>query len=399
MLNEPAEAETVPTTANGPGRRAKLCVEGASVSYGGQRVLSDADLAVEEGEFVSLLGPTGSGKTTLLRVIAGLVRPDTGRVLVDGADVTRLSSRRRNIGVVFQHYALFPHMTVAQNAAFGLKARRIPRREVSKHVDALLDVVGLAPHARKKPAQLSGGQQQRVALARALVIRPKILLMDEPFGALDLRLRQDMQEEVRRLQQQFGITTVSVTHDQDEAFSISDRVVVMSEGQIVASGGWDELYRRPTSRFIAEFIGHNTVIDVPVESGENGAIVGLPGQTRAFFLKSGESSRTGLAVVLNPDRIECSDQPVPGCCRATVTGRRFMGIGEVLTVLAEKQRFRLMDLPSRPPIGSDIFLRWDPRDARLVRKDSYEPIDIVVGGQSTGGAGPLIVDVMEVPAP
>lgn len=345
---------------------------------------------------MSLLGPTGSGKTTLLRVIAGLVRPDTGRVLVDGADVTRLSSRRRNIGVVFQHYALFPHMTVAQNVAFGLKARRLPRSEVSKHVNALLDVVGLAPHAHKKPAQLSGGQQQRVALARALVIRPKILLMDEPFGALDLRLRQDMQEEVRRIQQQFGITTVSVTHDQDEAFSISDRVVVMSEGQIVASGGWEELYRRPRSRFIAEFIGHNTVIDVPVEPGENGAIVGLPGQAKAFFLKSSVSSRAGLAVVLNPDRIECSDQPLPGGCRATVTGRRFMGIGSVLTVLAERQRFKVMDLPSRPPIGSDIFLRWDPWDARLVRKDPYEPIDMVVGGQSTG---PPSAEIMEVPTP
>ncbi len=213
------------------------------------------NLEVRQGEFVTLLGPSGSGKTTLLRIIAGLLRPTHGRVFIGERDITFLDSRKRAIGFVFQNYALFPHLTVFENVAFALKLRHVPRDEVQNRTRRTLELVRMSGFERRYPAQLSGGEQQRVALARAIVHNPSVLLMDEPLGSLDKRLRQQLQLELRRLQREVAVTTIYVTHDQEEAFAMSDRIAVMSDGVVHQFGAPEDIYRRPSDAFVAGFVG------------------------------------------------------------------------------------------------------------------------------------------------
>ena len=234
---------------------AAVRVEGVNLSYGATHVLKGIDLAINPGEMFSFLGPSGCGKTTLLRLIAGFARADTGRVLIAGADISGLPPWKRDVGMVFQSYALWPHMTVRRNVAFGLEERRVPRVEIGPRVDAALDLVGLGGLADRRPSELSGGQQQRVALARTLVVRPKVLLLDEPLSNLDARLRVEVRRELRSLQSRLGITTIFVTHDQEEANSISDRIAVMNDGVVQQIGTPMELYERPSNLFVAGFLG------------------------------------------------------------------------------------------------------------------------------------------------
>jgi len=229
--------------------------ESVSLSYGKTRVLSDASISVQPGEFFALLGPSGSGKSTLLRLLAGFLQPQAGAIRVAGEDVTRVPPWHRNIGMVFQNYALWPHMTVRQNVAFGLEERRLPRAEIERKVAAALDLVGLGEYGARRPGQLSGGQQQRVALARTIAIEPKVLLLDEPLSNLDAKLRIHMRVELLALQRKLGITTIFVTHDQEEALSICDRVAVLDGGVIQQVGTPVELYDAPANRFIATFVG------------------------------------------------------------------------------------------------------------------------------------------------
>ena len=236
-------------------------VEGVTKSFGPTRVLDDVSLDFAPGSFTSLLGPSGSGKTTLLRVIAGFVRPEQGHVRLGGKDVTDVPVHRRNIGMVFQAYALFPHMSVARNVAFGLRRRGIKGAEAEREVARALDLVRLPGMADRRPRQLSGGQQQRVALARAIVIKPAVLLLDEPLSALDRRLRQEMQVELVRIQRESGLTTIFVTHDQEEALTLSDRVAILDRGRIVQTGKPAEIYERPRTRFAAQFLGDATFFD------------------------------------------------------------------------------------------------------------------------------------------
>ena len=217
--------------------------------------LDAVSLTFADGEFFGLLGPSGSGKTTLLRAIAGFVEPDSGAIRIDGTDVRDLPAHRRDIGMVFQNYALFPHMSVLENVAFGLSVRHVPPAEVAARVRGMLELVRLSGLEGRRPRQLSGGQQQRVALARALVTRPRVLLLDEPLGALDKRLRQQMQIELRQIQREVGITTIFVTHDQEEALTLSDRIAIVNEGQIVQVGSPGQVYERPESVFAADFLG------------------------------------------------------------------------------------------------------------------------------------------------
>ncbi|MGH8702542.1 MAG: ABC transporter ATP-binding protein, partial [Burkholderiales bacterium] len=235
----------------------KVSVEfaGVSLAYGRTRVLSDVSIAIEPGEFFALLGPSGSGKSTLLRLLAGFLRPQAGAIRVGGEDVTRVPPWKRDIGMVFQNYALWPHMTAQQNVAFGLEERRLPREEIGRRVAAALDLVGLGDFGARRPGQLSGGQQQRVALARTIAIEPKVLLLDEPLSNLDAKLRVHMRGELLALQRKLGITTIFVTHDQEEALSISDRVAVLDQGVIQQVGTPIELYDTPANRFIATFVG------------------------------------------------------------------------------------------------------------------------------------------------
>jgi putative spermidine/putrescine transport system ATP-binding protein len=230
-------------------------VTGVAKSYGTTLAVSDVSFGVEQGHVLSLLGPSGCGKTTVMRMIAGLISPSAGSIAIKGQPVTRIPVHRRNVGMLFQNYALFPHLDVSRNIAFGLEMRKVRKDEAARKVEQALAMVRLDGFGARYPHQLSGGQQQRVALARALVIEPAALLLDEPFGALDKKLRENMQIEMRQLQQRLGITTLMVTHDQDEALTLSDRIAVMRAGRIEQFGTPTEIYERPVSRFVANFIG------------------------------------------------------------------------------------------------------------------------------------------------
>ncbi|MBI1201292.1 MAG: ATP-binding cassette domain-containing protein [Rhodopseudomonas sp.] len=248
-------------------------LDGVTKRFGNTVALNDAWLQVRRGEFLTLLGPSGCGKTTMLNLVAGFLFPDNGEVFIDGALVTDVPTYEREIGIVFQNYALFPHMTVASNVGYGLKARGVAQREIAERVTEILAMMKLAGLEDRKPGQLSGGQQQRVALARALVIRPKVLLLDEPFSALDKNLRSAMQIEVKEIQRKLGVTTIFVTHDQSEALSLSDRIAVVSEGKIRQIGTPQEIYRRPANRFIASFIGEVSVLRARLERIEKSEAV------------------------------------------------------------------------------------------------------------------------------
>ena len=282
--------------------RTVVALDGVRKSYGAVRALDGVDLAIVEGELLSLLGPSGCGKTTSLNVIAGFVEPDAGRVMIDGADVTRTPPYRRGLGVVFQSYALFPHMSVAENVAFGLRERRMPRREAAVRVAEALALVRLPEAAGQRPGQLSGGMQQRVALARALVIRPRVLLLDEPLAALDKKLREEMRAELRDIQRTVGITTVFVTHDQHEALGLSDRIAVMNAGRIEQLGAPTEVYERPATRFVADFIGASSVLTARAVGP---ATVELAGGVR-LDVALGRALEPGRTVELRvrPERIE-----------------------------------------------------------------------------------------------
>jgi putative spermidine/putrescine transport system ATP-binding protein len=249
-----------------------LAVSTVSKRFGTATVLAELSIAVAQGEFVSLLGPSGCGKTTLLRCIAGLLRPDTGRITVAGTDITTLPAHRRNVGVVFQNYALFPHLTVAENIGFGLRAQGIGRAEAAPRIAEALALVRMAEHAGKPVTALSGGQQQRVAVARALVVRPSLLLLDEPFSALDRKLRETMQVELKLLLREVGITAIFVTHDQEEALVVSDRIAVMEAGQIEQLADPATLYRRPASLHVLDFVGQSMRLAGTVEAVEAGEL-------------------------------------------------------------------------------------------------------------------------------
>jgi iron(III) transport system ATP-binding protein len=245
----------------------KVRVEAHNIelSYGTTKVLRDITVVVEPGEFFALLGPSGSGKSTLLRLIAGFNQHQSGRLLIGGRDVTGIPPWKRNVGMVFQNYALWPHMTVAQNVAFGLEERRLPRDEVRRRADAALEMVGLAGFGARRPNQLSGGQQQRVALARTLAIEPQVLLLDEPLSNLDAKLRVQMRRELQRLHKRLGITTIFVTHDQEEAMTICDRIAVLDQGVIQQVGTPLDLFDRPANRFVAQFVGSVNLFEGTVQ--------------------------------------------------------------------------------------------------------------------------------------
>jgi ABC-type Fe3+/spermidine/putrescine transport system ATPase subunit len=245
----------------------QLVIENVSKHFGALKVLQSCSLAVEKGSVVTLLGPSGCGKTTLLRSIAGFLMPDGGRILVKGSDISHLPPNRRDVGYVFQNYALFPHLTIRDNIGYGLKIRRRSKTEITRRVDQALDLISLSNFADRYPKQLSGGQQQRVAIARALVLEPEVLLLDEPFNALDAQLRLSMQIELRKLINRVGITSIFVTHDQQEAMTLSDRIAIMRGGRIEQVGTPLEIYDQPKTSFIADFIGRANLLPVNVQSG------------------------------------------------------------------------------------------------------------------------------------
>jgi spermidine/putrescine ABC transporter ATP-binding subunit len=265
-LSIPAEGSlSAPATTNRTTGSIAVHLDGVTKRFGKIAALDDVSLLVRRGELMTLLGPSGCGKTTLLNLVAGFLMPDSGEIAIDGRRITNVPAYRRDIGIMFQSYALFPHMNVAANVGYGLRMRRTAKPEIARRVAEALALIKLEGLDDRKPRQLSGGQQQRVALARALVIRPKVLLLDEPFSALDRNLRASMQVELKEIQRKLGVTTIFVTHDQSEALSLSDRIAVIAEGRIHQLGTPDEIYRRPVDRFVASFVGDVNVLRVRLE--------------------------------------------------------------------------------------------------------------------------------------
>jgi len=350
-------------------------IDHVTKSFGDYTAVNDADFSIAEGEFFSMLGPSGCGKTTTLRMIAGFETPTTGAIRLDGTDVSTVPPYKRSVNTVFQQYALFPHMTVWDNVAFGPRSQKVDKVEVSRRVDELLEVVRLSDFAARKPAQLSGGQQQRVALARALVNFPKALLLDEPLGALDLKLRHAMQFELKRIQREVGITFVYVTHDQEEALTMSDRIAVMSNGNVEQIGTPTEIYARPSTVFVAGFIGQANLWPCSIDSRSNGsAIVGALGTSlsASCHLPEIAAGQRGT-VMVRPERLQITMSD-PETLGARVSGRvtdlTFQGpvVRLLLTVPDGSQVLANVpddaDLPQLRP-GDEVWASWAP-DAACV---------------------------------
>ncbi len=334
-----------------------------------------------EGEFFSLLGPSGCGKTTTLRMIAGFDVPDEGRILLQGRDVTSVSPNRRPVNMVFQQYALFPHMSIYDNVAFGLKVKRVPRQEHRERVQEMLRVVELEGFERRRARQLSGGQQQRVALARALVNRPAALLLDEPLGALDVKLRKAMQLELKRIQAELGTTFVYVTHDQEEALAMSDRIAVMNGGRVDQIGSPREIYEHPQTAFVADFIGSLNVIELRVDELVGGYAVMRVGERERVVVPVGSDARSGEAVriAVRPERvlIGTEDGPAPeGGSRLAGTIAELVYLGmytqfHVDTAAGRVVSHRLADetRAARLEPGAKVVLSWEAEDASVLSGD------------------------------
>src|SRR4051794_7193951 len=305
MVTEQAAASA---HASGPGAsQPDVRLAGVRKRFGDIAAVDGVDIEIAHGEFFTLLGPSGSGKTTCLRMIAGFERPDEGRIELGGKDVTRLPPGERDVNTVFQDYALFPHMSVADNVAYGLKVRGVSKGERATRVDEALGLVRLEGFGDRRPSQLSGGQRQRVALARALVNRPQVLLLDEPLGALDLKLRQQLQVELKRIQADVGITFVYVTHDQDEALTMSDRIAVMDRGRVLQVGSPRDVYEEPGSRFVAGFVGVSNLLELPVESAAGGVLrlkLGDGDSVTADHAGAEPAAGASAIVTIRPERIE-----------------------------------------------------------------------------------------------
>ena len=358
-------------------RSVAIALEGVSKRFGKHEAVRDVDLAIHEGEFFSLLGPSGCGKTTTLRMIGGFEVPDEGRILLQGEDVTTVFSNRRPVNMVFQQYALFPHMSIYDNVAFGLKVKKVPRREHAGRVREMLRVVELEGYEARKPRQLSGGQQQRVALARALINLPAALLLDEPLGALDVKLRKQMQMQLKRIQHDLGTTFVYVTHDQEEALAMSDRIAVMSGGRVEQVGSPREIYERPQTAFVADFIGSLNVLELTVDEVVGEYAVMRPGEGERVIVAAGPDTRTGegVRIATRPEQVQI--EPVEAASpegesrlEGTIAEVVFLGMYTQFHVETRAGRVvshRLADEAlAGLDVGARVALHWRPEQASLL---------------------------------
>ncbi len=340
--------------------------------YGTLCVVENLDLGIEKGEFVSLLGPSGSGKTTLLMMLAGFEAPTSGAILVDGEAVNDVPTHKRDMGVVFQSYALFPHMNVGENIAFPLQMRGVPKADITERVRRALDMVQMSELIDRRPIQLSGGQQQRVALARALVFEPRVVLMDEPLGALDKQLREQMQLDIRDLHRRLGLTIVFVTHDQSEALTMSDRVAVFNKGKIEQIGSPRQVYDEPASRFVAEFIGETNLVEGIVEAVQGQeATVRLASGARIVSAVSGTVAPGGtVQLSIRPERIDLAEAPADtrNCLETEVTDSVYQG--DHLRVQLHNDSYPLIAKLGRRsrefPPGTKVYAAFSSGDCRII---------------------------------
>jgi len=333
------------------------------------------DVTIGEGEFFSLLGPSGCGKTTTMRMIAGFDEPTEGEIFLHGKNVVGVPPNRRDVNMVFQSYALFPHMSVLDNVAFGLRRKGAAKGEAAGRAAEMLEIVDLKGREKRRPRELSGGQQQRVALARALVNRPRALLLDEPLGALDLKLRQAMQVELKRIQREVGITFVYVTHDQNEALTMSDRIAVMNDGLIEQLGSPREVYERPASKFVAGFIGTSNVLSGTIASSEGDRAVIEPGPGERIVVPQAAAVGTDVELTVRPEKIEVRNGPPDGddcAVRGTVTEIVYLGMFtnyNVTTSAGAEVVVFVQNVSSADDVvtrGDSVWLSWDPRHSYVI---------------------------------
>jgi spermidine/putrescine ABC transporter ATP-binding subunit len=353
-------------------------LRGVSKTYGHHTALQPTELEIRDGEFFCLLGPSGCGKTTTLNLIGGFVAPTEGTIWIQGHRVDRLPPHRRNVNTVFQSYALFPHMTVSENVAFGLKMARVEKRERAQRVLEALELVGLEEFGGRLPGQLSGGQQQRVAVARALVRRPAVLLLDEPLGALDLKLRKRLQVELSQIHREVGTTFVYVTHDQEEAMTMADRVAVLNTGTIEQIGAPEEIYKRPRSRFVADFIGESNFFAAIVDGGAAGTVMLADGSRVGHARQDLARGTTSVTLMVRPESIHISrpETAPPGSVAARTIQTAFLGDHtRVATECAASQDLVLIAVHSKGEIEPEVLeadrevaLWWKPDDAVVIEE-------------------------------
>ena len=344
----------------------RVVLKQVSKRYGDTIAVRGLDLDIREGEFLTLLGPSGCGKTTTLRMIAGFVLPSSGTVHLGDEDVTRLPPNKRGIGMVFQDYALFPHMTIGENIGFGLTERRVDKEAIRQRVKELLDLVQLGNVENRYPPELSGGQQQRIAVARAVAYSPRVLLMDEPLGALDLKLREAMQTEIRQIQQRLGTTTVYATHDQTEAMHMSDRIVVMKDGRIEQMGSAEEIYNRPRTRFVADFIGQINLLDAAVVD-RDGAFAVIEVNGTRVRMQAGAEISGKVTVGIRPQHLKLAAKGAAGAgCNVLsgrIKGRTFSG--NLVHIEVELDGGQSVTIETRPEdvtgdAGTTVTVQWPP---------------------------------------
>jgi spermidine/putrescine transport system ATP-binding protein len=381
-------------TADGRGRGGHVQLEDLVKRFDQVVAVDGIDLDIPPGEFFSLLGPSGCGKTTTLRMIGGFERPDRGRILLDGRDMAQTPPHRRPVNTVFQNYALFPHISVAENVAFGLRLQRAGRDETVRRVGEALRLVRLEGYEERRPTQLSGGQQQRVALARALVLNPSVLLLDEPLGSLDAKLRKALQIELKSIQEEVGITFVYVTHDQEEALTMSDRIAVMSNGKVVQVGPPKEVYEAPATAYVADFLGVSNLMDAQAEGPANGRCRVRLGEF-SLLAGAGETDASGeVKVVIRPERIEVEDGRTDGENRIPGMVERTVYLGPTMQVIVQLPEGRVVQamIPNRGEEhgfaqGTPVTLHLPPEDLRVLSVDGAEMAYRDEGSQPATAAG------------
>ena len=357
-------------------------IEGVNKIYGSNHVVKDLNLSIEEGEFLTLLGSSGCGKTTTLRMIAGFEEPTSGTIMVEGERVEEKEPFERNVNTVFQSYALFPHKTIYDNIAYGLKMKKVPKAEIRERVTEMMEMVQLSGFEKRYPSQLSGGQKQRVAIARALINRPRVLLLDEPLGALDLKLRKQMQLELKRLQKKLNITFIYVTHDQEEALTMSDRIAVMHDGIIDQLASPTEIYEHPATKFVATFIGETNIYDGCITRIEDGIAV-MTLENGAVSVKCPEdfSLLEYATISVRPEKMKFAASPVEGF-ELEAQVKDYIYVGSVLKCIVSLpngnelkiERLAGQDLP---PIGSKCYPYWKVDDAVLIHNESHYIFEVL----------------------